>query len=280
MAQYTKKKRPGGQNHFPPLSLKNTMRIIPLACGFDNFAYLLICETTRSAAVVDPTEPYPVWREVERAGVELRAVLCTHHHRDHVDGLEELLVEQPDLDVYGFHSDAARIAGLNRPLADGAVFQLGRLPVRVLHTPGHTTGSVCYQVGTALFTGDTLFGAGCGRLFEGTAATMFHSLTRKIAVLAPGTELYFGHDYTRQNLLFARMLEPENMAIERRLQDLAGPRNGSEQGVTLWLESLTNPFLRCHEPSIRKNFIMIGGAVRDEEIFALVRQRRDGFSVS
>ena len=69
------------------------MRIIPLACGFDNFAYLLICESTRSAAVVDPTEPYPVWREVERAGVDLRAVLCTHHHRDHVDGLEELLVE-------------------------------------------------------------------------------------------------------------------------------------------------------------------------------------------
>ncbi len=254
------------------------MQIIPIACALDNFAYLLVCNDSGAAAVVDPTEAYPVWREAERAGVKLVAVFCTHHHTDHVAGLEDLLDEQPDILVYGFRGDERRIPGLNQPLEDGAEVRVGELRGRVVHTPGHTAGSLCYHMCNALFTGDTLFGAGCGRLFEGSPAEMYRSLNRRIALLPEGTELYFGHDYTRQNLLFARMLEPENQLIIRRLLDIDEEGNtGLSVVSTLALEKMTNPFLRCAEQSIRRNFITVGFTPSDEEIFALLRQRRDRF---
>lgn len=254
------------------------MQIIPVACGFDNFAYLLICGTTRLAAVIDPTEAYPVWREVEKAGAKLRRILCTHHHRDHTAGIEDLLAEQPELGGCGYRGDRDRIPGFTQPLADGDEVQVGHLRGRVLHTPGHTTGSLCYQFGEALFTGDTLFGAGCGRLFEGTAGELHRSLSTILAGQPPETRLYFGHDYTLLNLLFARSVEPVNPAIASRLAELeAKGKNGDGYTSTLFTERLTNPFLRCHCEGIRRNFPSAAPSATDAEIFALLRQRRDSF---
>lgn len=254
------------------------MQIFSIPCAFDNFAYLLVCRTTRLAAAIDPTEAYPVWREAEKAGAELRLVLCTHHHRDHTAGIEDLLSEQPALTVCGYRSDCGRIPGFTQPLADADEVRVGQLRGKVLHTPGHTTGSLCYHFGNTLFTGDTLFGAGCGRLFEGTASELHRSLTTTIAGLQPETNLYFGHDYTRLNLLFARSFEPDNPAIARRLADLEGKgTNGDGYCSTLLTEQQTNPFLRCHCESIRRNFPFAGAKATDAEIFALLRQRRDSF---
>lgn len=255
------------------------MKIIPIPCAFDNFAYLLICENTSQAAVIDPTEAYPVWREVEVAGVQLTSVLCTHHHQDHISGLSDLIAEQPDLQVYGFAADKNRISGMTHPLADGDLVIIGELQGKVMHTPGHTTGSVCYHVNSALFTGDTVFGGGCGRLFEGTAAEMFVSLNERIGLLPDTTSLYFGHEYTEHNLLFAAQLEPENSVIRARLEKVRRIKTdgGHSSPSTLAEERATNPFFRSGETDIRNNFITVGLGADDAQIFALVREARNSF---
>lgn len=253
------------------------MQPVTIPCAFDNLSYLLICPETGLAAVVDPTEAWPVWQALEAAGAKLSAVLCTHHHRDHLDGLADLLAEQPELQVYGFAGDAGRIDRLNQPVTDGAAIAIGTLQGRVLHTPGHTSGSLCYHFGSTLFTGDTLFGAGCGRLFEGSPAQMLDSLTGKISHLDPATRLCYGHDYTKKNLAFARLIEPDNIEIPRRLSDLDHQGGNGGQVSTLALELLTNPFLRCHLPAVRASLPAVSPENSDLEVFTLLRQLRDRF---
>ncbi len=248
------------------------MKVIVVPCAFDNYAYILICEKSGKAAVVDPTEAYPVLMQVEKAGAELTAILCTHHHADHVGDIESLLNENPGLDVYCHHSDRQRIIGVNRPLFGGDFFSIGDLAVEVLNTPGHTKGSVAYSVEGALFTGDTLFGGGCGRLFEGTAEEMYDSLNHTIKVLPDETRIYFGHEYTLSNLTFSRTVDPENNHIVRRLaslRDLAGGKRITTPS-TLALEKETNPFLRCDELDIQ-------GCDSPLEVFTRLRQMKDGF---
>lgn len=255
------------------------MKVIPVPCAFDNFAYVLVCERTSEAAVIDPTEAYPVWREVEAAGAQLTSVLCTHHHRDHIGGLQDLVDEQPDLQVCGFGADKDRISGMTHPLSDGDQVIVGELKGKVMHTPGHTSGSICYHFDSALFTGDTVFGGGCGRLFEGTAHEMFVSLHERIGSLPDTIRLYFGHEYTEHNLLFAAKLEPHNSEIAARLEKVRKAKNngGHSSPSTLAEERATNPFFRCGEKDIRQNFITAGSKADDAEIFALVRQARNSF---
>ncbi len=250
---------------------EGNMKVITVPCAFDNYAYILICEKSGKAAVVDPTEAYPVLMQVEKAGAELTAILCTHHHADHVGDIESLLNENPGLDVYCYHSDRQRIFGINRPLSGGDRFSVGDLAVEVLHTPGHTKGSITYFVGGALFTGDTLFGGGCGRLFEGTAEEMYDSLKNTIKVLPDETKIYFGHEYTLQNLTFAHAVEPENNDIVRRLaavRDLSGDKRITTPS-TLALEIETNPFLRCNDIDIEECNSPL-------EVFTRLREMKDG----
>ncbi len=140
------------------------MKIITVPCSFDNYGYLIICEETGDAAIVDPAEFYPISCELERLGVRLRSIYCTHHHADHIGGLDDFLNQFPGLPVYGHESDKRRIRGMNCSLTDGDKIQVGNIQGQVMHTPGHTTGSICFLLEDALFTGDTLFSAGCGRL--------------------------------------------------------------------------------------------------------------------
>src|SRR5262249_41730092 len=143
-----------------------------------------------------------------RRGLTLAGILSTHHHVDHVGGNEELLREFPQAKVFGFAGDQGRLPGLTNPLRDGERFAGGGLEFRALHIPGHTTGALAYASDDSVFTGDTLFVAGCGRLFEGSAAQMYESLNVKLAALPDTTQVYCGHEYTAKNLEFALHLEP------------------------------------------------------------------------
>ncbi|MDH4249194.1 MAG: hydroxyacylglutathione hydrolase, partial [Deltaproteobacteria bacterium] len=228
------------------------MKVIPLPCLQDNFSYLIVCETSGEAGIVDPTEIAPVMAEVKRQGVRLTAILNTHHHWDHVQGNLDLIAIHPELQVFGHRSEHTRIPGLNRPLDHGEVFALGALQVNVLYTPGHTLGAVSYAVEDALFTGDTLFGAGCGRLFEGTARMMHTSLTEVIGALPRHTRLYFGHEYTENNLNFALLMEPHNQELLARREAVreVRARGGVTTPSTLDLEWRTNPFMRVDNPAL------------------------------
>lgn len=257
------------------------MKIITIPCAFDNYAYLIVCEKTNQAGVVDPAEFYPVWNEIENQGVALSAILCTHNHMDHTGGNSELLEKLPDLKVYGFETDRGSIPGQNGYLSDMDQVAIGDLQGSVIHTPGHTAGSVSYLFEDAMFTGDTLFASGCGRVFEGTPEQMYESLNEKIARHPLETNIYFGHEYTLKNLEFALTVEPGNNGIEETQKKVQAMRRNGEPTApsTLASEKQTNPFLRCASPEIKetvkrhdpKNDLLPGS------VFRVIRELKDGF---
>lgn len=256
------------------------MRVIPISCNFDNYAYLLINEETRQALVIDPAEYYPVYSTLEAQDLDLKGILCTHHHGDHIGGLAELSADFPELPIVGHESDRKRIPGLNHQITDNDVLVIGGFSGEVLHTPGHTKGSVCYLFDDTLFTGDTLFGAGCGRLFEGSPKQMFHSLNR-LKNRSPTTRVYFGHEYTAHNLKFADFVEPNNPDITTRQQEVAELRQtgGFSTPSTLAVELATNPFLRCEVEAIMKSMApkLYPDSPEPAAVFQALRQLRDGF---
>ncbi len=255
-----------------------SMNVYTIPCSFDNYSYLITCTTTGKALVIDPTEAYPILVECGKQGMELTTILCTHHHQDHVAGVEDLLAELPHLFVYGHRLDAKRIPGMNRAVKDGNLVSMGSLKVKVLHAPGHTDGSIVYAIENTIFTGDALFGAGCGRIFEGTAEQMYQSLQKITAAFPKSTKVFFGHEYTLHNLRFAINLEPKNKAITERLaavqmhRALGLPTTPSN----LELELHTNPFLRCNVPElvavVSNNS---NDAIKPLDVFTILRQMKD-----
>jgi len=214
--------------------------ITPIPCLTDNYAYLVTCEKTGKRAIVDPSEAAPVLA----ASTKLDAIWNTHHHWDHVGGNEELVTKLGVREVCGHASDRGRIAAQTRFLEEGDAFELGALRVRILHIPGHTTGAIAYVVegdgAPAVFTGDTLFIAGCGRLFEGTPEMMFASLA-KLAALPDETRVYCGHEYTAANLRFAAHVEPANADVAAAAKNVKVPSVPS----TIAAEKRINPFVRA-----------------------------------
>lgn len=228
------------------------MRVITIPCLRDNYAYLVICETTGAAAVIDPSQAAPVREALAREGVTLAAIWLTHHHADHTGGVQPLVADTGRVEVIAHEVDARRIAGCTRAVHDGDVVRVGdEIEARVIHNPGHTAGAVSYWLTAhaAVFTGDTLFLAGCGRLFEGTAAQMHASLAR-LAALPPATRVLCGHEYTAANLRFAARVEPTNAAVAAAMA--AVERRGGTPSVpgTIEAERATNPFLRTGEPGV------------------------------
>ena len=249
------------------------MRVVTVPCLSDNYAYLVVGEG-KKAFVVDPSEAGPVEAVLAREGLELVAILDTHHHWDHVGG-NEALAARFGVPVYAHESDRGRVPGQTHDVREGQRFEVAGLAIDPLHVPGHTLGAVAYHVGDGVFTGDTLFIAGCGRLFEGTPEQMHVSLSEKIAALPPETLVYCGHEYTVSNLQFALHVEPGNADARAQLDAARARRAGGEPTVpsTLADELRVNPFLRVGEAGVRARFP--GSTPAD--VLAGVRKAKDGF---
>jgi hydroxyacylglutathione hydrolase len=247
------------------------MRVVPVPCLKDNFAYLVI-DDDGQCAVVDPGEAAPVEAALAREHATLAAVWATHHHMDHVGGVPELVARHPGLEVVIGAIDADKAPSVTRTVDDGDEVTLGSLRARCIHNPGHTLGAVSYVVGNAVFTGDTLFGGGCGRVFEGDPAMMHASLMR-LAALPPQTEVYFGHEYTAANLRFAAAVEPTNAEVASRAASLATPSTPS----TIAVERATNPFLRADDPAVIEAARARGAEGDPVSVFAAVREWKNSF---
>ena len=240
----------------------------------DNYIWLLT-EGTR-AFVVDPGDAAPVQARLKADGLALEGILLTHHHADHQGGVAELAARWP-VRVYAPGNES--ITGCTHPLSGGECIEVLGQPVRVMAVPGHTRGHLAYCADGALFCGDTLFGAGCGRLFEGTPAQMSASLA-SIAALPDTTRIYCAHEYTEMNLRFAMAVEPENTALQTRVASVAGLRAAGLPSVpsTLAEEKATNPFLRCQEPAVVAAALRQGATAREPvAVFAAIRGWRNNF---
>lgn len=222
------------------------MRVVAVPCLSDNYAYLVISAAGR-AAVVDPGEAAPIEAALAREGVTLAAIWATHHHPDHVGGNRALLDAHPGIEVVAHARDRERIAGVTRVVEDGDEVTLDEVRAKIIHNPGHTLGAISFWIedGAAVFTGDTLFAAGCGRLFEGDAP-MMHASLQRLAALPPPTRVYFGHEYTASNLRFAAHTEPEHGPIAEKIAAVASRRARQEPTTpsTIADELATNPFVR------------------------------------
>ena len=252
--------------------------IIP--CLKDNYAYLLRAPGSDRAVVVDASEADPVLAALEKLGVPLGAILSTHHHPDHVLGNEGLVRRYPGIDVFGSAHDRGRIPAQTKFLSDDDTVHTCGLTFRCLLVPGHTLGAVAYYGHGAVFTGDTLFAGGCGRLFEGTPQMMHDSLNVKLAALPDDTLVYCGHEYTASNLRFAAHIEPSNTAVQAKAVKVAGLRERGEPTVpsTLVEERATNPFLRVHSMEVIASVAArLEQHPTPESVLGAVRAAKDSF---
>ncbi len=247
------------------------------SCRSDNYGVLVHDPESGLTASIDAPEEGPIIEAAARRGWKITHIFTTHYHTDHVEA-NLALKGKFRLSIIGPFNEAVAIPGLDKTMADGDEFQLGDRLVRVIETPGHTAGHICYHFpdDKVLFAGDTLFALGCGRLFERTAADMWHSL-QKLAVLPDETAVYFGHEYTLSNARFALTVDPDNERLKARAQEIEAMRAAGEFTIptTIGLEKETNPFLRAADPAIRRNLLMEGRT--NEEVFAEIRKRKDHF---
>ena len=249
-------------------------------CAFkDNYIWLIRGESADRVAIVDPGDAEPVLAALEQQRLTPVAILCTHHHPDHVGGTEDILRHYP-LPVYGPARE--RIPAITRQLKEGdrvALAELG-LELEVFDIPGHTAGHIAYYGAGLLFCGDTLFSAGCGRLFEGTAEQMHTSLSR-LAALPEKTEVYCGHEYTAANLRFALTVEPENPDARAHLEKTQAlrTRNIPTLPSTIGLERRINPFLRTAQAAVHEAVCaQVARPLTEEtEVFAELRRWKDNF---
>ena len=258
------------------------MPIVTVPQLSDNYAYLVIDDSSKQCAVVDCAEADAVIAAAKSHGAKIVAVLTTHWHGDHSGGNEDIAAKVPGIKIYGAGAEGGRIPALTNPVADGDQFRIGTLEARVIGIPAHTNGHVAYYFPalTAVFTGDTMFIGGCGRVFEGNAATMVASL-KKLAALPENTQVYCGHEYTEKNLRFALTLEPGNNALKAKHDWSLTTRAAGNFTVpsTIGDEKKTNPFLRTDSAELRANLKKRDPNVGDDPIaiFARTRQLKDQF---
>ncbi|MEX2518479.1 MAG: hydroxyacylglutathione hydrolase [Paracoccaceae bacterium] len=252
-----------------------TLETIVIPCLDDNYGYILRDGATGAVACVDAPESAPLIEALEARGWGLDLILITHHHGDHIDGVEPLRARY-GAKVLGAAADARRLPPLDRALSEGDELALGESKARVLDVSGHTVGQIAYIFDGAAFTADSLMALGCGRIFEGTHLMTWESLS-KLAALPPETQIYSGHNYGAANGRFALSIEPDNATLKDRIRRIAEADKAGAPICTASLaeELATNPFLRAVEPSV-KAAIGLSGA-DDAAVFAEIRRRKDRF---
>ena len=248
-----------------------------IAVLHDNYIYLIHDPISGETAAVDPAIAEPVLKILNEQEWQLTYILNTHHHSDHV-GANLTLKKQTGCQIIGSHYDQNRIPGIDQTVSEGDSILIGPHKASVIETPGHTLGHIVYYFleENLLFCGDTLFSMGCGRLFEGTAIQMHHSLD-KLTALPPTTQLFCAHEYTQQNGQFAQLLEPNNAELQQRINEVALLRQNNTPTIpsTLAQEKATNPFLRTHSSELVQSLAMTQNS--NVEIFTEIRRRKDHF---
>ena len=267
-----------GPGHFPRFFQSQTMfNVITIPAFKDNYIWLL--SKDGAAVVIDPGEADPVLEMLAQERLSLDSILITHHHNDHQGGIAQLLEYAPTAEVFGPARES--ITGKTRSLQGGERIPLAALntDIRVMAVPGHTSGHLAYYMEGRLFCGDTLFAGGCGRIFEGTTAQLFDSLSL-LAALPEDTWVHCAHEYTEANLRFALAVEPDNQDLRRRAEHVATLRANAMATIpsTLVMEKATNPFLRCHEPSVRAAAQHRDADAADPiSVFKSLREWKDAF---
>lgn len=253
------------------------LEVITVPCLSDNYAFVIGNPATREAAVVDVPEAAPINAVLEAKGWRLTAVLLTHHHADHVQGLADLS-GVAGAAVIGAAADVHRLPHLTQAVQDADTFDLLGEVVTVMDVSGHTVGHIAFYIPGIrhVFTADSLMALGCGRLFEGTPDQMWQSLSR-LRDLPDDTIVCSGHEYTESNANFAATIDPDNAALTSRMEEIAAARRQGKPTVPsdLRLEKQTNPFLRPDDPAIRARLGL--ETATDSSVFAEIRARKDRF---
>ncbi len=253
------------------------IRIDQFMCRSDNFGVLAHDDKSGRTLLIDAPEERPIIAAIERTGWKPDLLLITHHHADHVEA-NLTLKQRYNLSIVGPKAEAAKIPGIDKTVAEDDRIAFGDEQIQVFETPGHTAGHVSYYFPGAgvLFAADTLFAIGCGRLLECKPPVMFESLKR-LAALPLETRVYCGHEYTLSNARFALTVDPTNSALKERAAEVEKLRAEDKATLptTIGLELATNPFLRWHDPVIRRNLGMEKAS--DAEVFAEIRKRKDVF---
>jgi hydroxyacylglutathione hydrolase len=254
-----------------------TLEIVTVPCRADNYAYLLRDEATGAVGVVDVPDAAPLGAEIRRRGWTLDLILITHHHDDHITGVDALRSEF-GAKVAGAAADRSRLPALDIALSGGDTVALGSSEAQVFDVPGHTVGHIAYYFAAddALFSADSLMALGCGRLFEGTPDQMWESLS-KMAALPGETLVYSGHEYAQSNARFALSVDPDNPAlVERaRLIEELRAKGAPTVPVPLEVERATNPFLRASDEGLKSRLGLATST--DAQVFAEIRRRKDAF---
>ena len=255
-----------------------TTHVYQFPCLQDNFGALIHDSRSGATASIDAPDADAVVAAAASQGWALTHLLITHHHADHTQGIPALKARFPDLQVFGPAGESARIGGLTALLSQDDYAHVGQIAAKVLETPGHTAGHISYwfEEDAIAFCGDTLFALGCGRVLEAPSNVMWHSLV-KLADLPGETQVYCGHEYTLANARFALIIEPDNLALQARAEEVARLRalGKATLPTTISAELATNPFLRAEEPGIQARLGMQGAD--PAAVFAEIRARKDRF---
>jgi hydroxyacylglutathione hydrolase len=253
------------------------LALVTVLCLSDNYAFLIHNDETNETTLVDAPEAAPIIAALDTHGWHLNTILLTHHHYDHIDGVDALRAKY-NCAVIGAAADAHRLPPLDTQVNDGEVITVAGHSCAIFDVSGHTVGHIAFHFPDAkmLFTADSLMAMGCGRLFEGSPMQMWQSLS-KLMVLPPDTLVCSGHEYTASNAKFAQTVDPDNPALKARVKDIADKRQAGEPTVPslLSLELETNPFLRATDPGIRTGLQM--EKAPDWEVFAEIRRLKDAF---